>query len=139
MTCGYDEAVVGSFQATKRWLTDMGEPNASHIGLVTTVIFVGGILGAHPASYCLDRYGRRYGRRLGNLIGPMCTTVGSIVQSSAQGYAQFMVVRGLLGVGISFACVAGPCLAAVLAHPRQRGTVFGFFNTLRSVGSIFAA
>lgn len=129
MTCGYDEAVVGSFQAMKPWLAEMGDPDASHIGLVTTVIFIGGFLGALPASYCSDKYGRR----LGILIGSMCTMVGSIIQSSSHGYAQFMVGRGLLGVGISFTCVAGPCLVAELAHPRQRGTVLGYVCETRTL------
>ncbi|TKA34099.1 hypothetical protein B0A50_00079 [Salinomyces thailandicus] len=135
MTCGYDEAVVGSFQAMQPWVDAMGNPDASHIGLVTTVIFIGGFLGAMPASWCSDRYGRK----MGITVGSLCTMIGSIIQSSAYGYSQFMVGRGLLGVGISFTCVAGPSLLAELAHPRQRGTVLGFFNTLWYVGSIVAA
>lgn len=121
MTCGYDEAVVGSFQAMQPWVDAMGNPDASHIGLVTTVIFIGGFLGAMPASWCSDRYGRK----MGITVGSLCTMIGSIIQSSAYGYSQFMVGRGLLGVGISFTCVAGPSLLAELAHPRQRGTVLG--------------
>ncbi|KAE9369065.1 MFS general substrate transporter [Stipitochalara longipes BDJ] len=57
----------------------------------------------------------------------------------AFGYAQFMVGRCLLGVGISFTCIAGPSMVAELAHPRQRGTVLGFFNTFWYVDAIVAA
>lgn len=113
----------------------MSNPDASHQGLITTIIFVGGFIGTFPASPVADRYGRKAGL----LVGSIFTIVGSIIQTSAYGYAQFMVGRCLLGVGISFTCVAGPSMVAELAHPRQRGTVLGFFNTLYYVGSIIAA
>jgi len=107
---------------------DMNYPDASHIGLITTVIFIGGFVGSFPASPVADRYGRKAGL----LIGSIFTIIGSIIQTSAFGYAQFMVGRCLLGVGISFTCVAGPSMVAELAHPRQRGTLY-------YVGSIIAA
>jgi len=113
----------------------MSYPDASHIGLITTIIFVGGFIGAFPASPVSDRYGRKPAM----LIGSLFTLVGTIIQTSAFGYAQFMVGRCLLGVGISFTCVAGPSMVAELAHPRQRGTVLGFFNTFWYVGAIVAA
>lgn len=103
----------------------MGNPDASHIGLITTVLFMGGFVGSFPASPVSDRYGRK----AGILIGSFFTLAGTIIQSSACGLAQFMVGRALLGVGISFTCVACPSMVAELAHPRQRGTVLGFFNT----------
>lgn len=109
MTSGYDEAVVGNFQAMKPWLKDMSYPDASHIGLITTIIFVGGFIGSFPASPVADRYGRKIG---------IFTLIGTIVQTSAFGYAQVMDGRCLLGVGISFTCVAGPSVVAELAHPR---------------------
>lgn len=113
----------------------MSYPDASHIGLITTIIFVGGFIGSFPASPVADNYGRK----MGLYIGSFFTLLGTIIQSSAFGYAQFMVGRCLLGVGISFTCVAGPSMIAELAHPRQRGTVLGFFNTLWYVGAIIAA
>ena len=135
ITCGYDEAVIGSFQAMRPWVAAMGNPDASDTGLVTTVIFIGGFLGAIPGSICSDKFGRK----IGILVGSAFTSVGSIIQTASNSYAQFMVGRGLLGVGISFTCIAGPSLIAELAHPRQRGTVLGFFNTLWYAGSIVAA
>jgi MFS family permease len=135
ITCGYDQAVIGSFQAMVPWTDAMGNPDAQQTGLVTTVIFIGGLLGAIPGSICSDKYGRK----MGILVGSTFTAIGSVIQTSAKGYAQFMVGRGLLGVGISFTCIAGPSLIAELAHPRQRGTVLGFFNTLWYAGSIIAA
>jgi MFS family permease len=113
----------------------MGYPDPSKIGLITTIIFMGGFIGSFPASPVADRYGRK----MGMYIGSFFTLTGTIIQTSAFGYAQFMVGRCLLGVGISFTSVAGPSMIAELAHPRQRGTVLGFFNTLWYVGAIIAA
>ena len=113
----------------------MNNPDASHIGLITTIIFVGGFIGSFPASPVSDNYGRK----MGMCVGSIFTLIGTIIQTSAFGYAQFMVGRCLLGVGRSFTCVAGPSMVAELAHPRQRGTVLGFFNTFWYVGAIVAA
>ena len=113
----------------------MSNPDASHVGLITTIIFVGGFIGSFPASPVADRYGRKAGMYIGSIF----TLVGTMIQTSAFGYAQFMVGRCLLGVGISFTCVAGPSMVAELAHPRQRGTVLSFFNTFWYVGAIIAA
>jgi MFS family permease len=82
----------------------MSYPDASHIGLITTIIFVGGFIGSFPASPVADRYGRK----VGMYIGSFFTLIGTIIQTTAFGYAQFMVGRCLLGVGISFTCIAGP-------------------------------
>jgi len=113
----------------------MPYPDASHIGLITTIIFVGGFIGSLPASPVSDRYGRKAAMYAGSIF----TLIGTIIQTSAFGYAQFMVGRCLLGVGISFTCVTGPSMVAELAHPRQRGTVLGFFNTFWYIGAIVAA
>ena len=110
-------------------------PDASHIGLITTIIFVGGFIGAFPGSPGSDRYVRK----LAMLVGSLFTLIGTIIQTSASGYAQFIVGRCPLGVGISFTFVAGPSMVAELAHPRQRDTFLGFFNTFWYVGAIVAA
>lgn len=60
--------------------------------------------------------------------GSFLAFAGTVVQSLAIGYAQFIVGRYLIGVGIGFILVAGPSLTAELAHPRQRGMVLGGFQ-----------
>lgn len=78
--------------------------DASYIRLITTTIFMGGFIGLLPASPVADRHGRKAGMYIASFF----TLVGTIIQTSAFGYAQFMVGRCLLGVGISFTCIAGP-------------------------------
>ncbi|KAJ5801382.1 uncharacterized protein N7518_003450 [Penicillium psychrosexuale] len=139
MTTGYDESVVGSFQSMKPWVKDMGNPDSSRIGLITTIVFVGGFVGALIASPTVDYFGRR----VAMFVGASLTFSGSVIQTAAQSAAQsagmFIGGRFLIGVGITLTCVAGPSLLFELAHPATRGTISSLFNVLWYVGSIIAA
>ncbi|KAF4769426.1 hypothetical protein N7455_008500 [Penicillium solitum] len=135
MTTGYDESVVGSFQSMKPWVKDMGYPDSSRIGLITSIVFVGGFVGALVASPTADYFGRR----VGMFVGSTLTFVGTIIQTAAQTAGMFIGGRFLIGFGISFTCVAGPSLLFELAHPAMRGTISSLFNVLWYVGSIIAA
>ncbi|KAE9989014.1 hypothetical protein EG328_003331 [Venturia inaequalis] len=113
----------------------MGHPNASKVGLITAILFVGGVVGAIAAPPVTDKWGRR----MGLLVGCLFTLAGAIIQTCAQGSAVFIVGRLLIGVGISFTLCAGPSLLNELAHPRMRGKIGASFNLLWYVGSIVAA
>ncbi|KAJ6190325.1 hypothetical protein N7519_000346 [Penicillium mononematosum] len=126
MTTGYDESVVGSFQSMKPWTKDMGNPNPSRIGLITSIVFVGGFVGALVASLTADHFGRR----VGMFVGASLTFVGTILQTAAQNSDMFIGGRFLIGFGISFTCVAGPSLLSELAHPAMRGIISCLFNVL---------
>lgn len=97
----------------------MGHLNASKVGLITAILFVGGVVGAFLAPPVTDRWGRR----VGLLVGCLLTLTGAVVQTCAQGSAVFIVGRFLIGVGISFTLCAGPSLLNELAHPRMRGKI----------------
>jgi hypothetical protein len=97
----------------------MGHPNASMIGLITTVVFVGGFAGAIVAGPFADAYGRRWAIFFGSLL----TFCGTIVQTAARSVAMFISGRLVIGIGISFTCIAGPSLLTELAHPDMRGTI----------------
>ncbi|KAB8225197.1 hypothetical protein BDV33DRAFT_199035 [Aspergillus novoparasiticus] len=135
MTTGYDECVVGSFQTIKPWIEEMGNPVPSQIGLITTIIFVGGFMGALVASLTADYFGRR----VGMLIGASRTFIGTAIQIAAQNSNIFIGGRLMIGVGITFTCVTGPSLLFELARPSMRGTIASLFNVLWYVGSIIGA
>ena len=113
----------------------MRNPSPNKIGLITTIIFIGGFIGSFPESPVADRLAAN--PPFSSV--PFFELAGILIQCTSFGYAQFMVRRCLIGVGISFTCVAGPNTVAELMHPRQRGTVLGFFNTFWYVGAIVAA
>lgn len=105
---------------------DMGYPNSRRIGLVTSIVFVGGFVGALVASPTADYFGRR----VGMFVGSTLTFAGTIIQTAAQNAGMFIGGRFLIGFGISFTCVAGPSLLFELAHPAMRGTISSLVREL---------
>lgn len=97
----------------------MGYPDASRIGLITAIVFVGGFVGAFIASPTADYLGRR----VGMLVGASLTFTGAVIQTAAQNSNMFIGGRFLIGLGINFTCVAGPSLLFELARPSMRGTI----------------
>ncbi|KAG9522147.1 MFS sugar transporter-like protein, partial [Aureobasidium melanogenum] len=135
MVTGYDESVVGSFQSMQPWRDSMDHPNASRVGLITTMVFVGGFVGAFVAPATSDYFGRR----MSMLVGSTIALIGTVLQTAAQNSDMFMAGRFLVGLGISFTCIAGPPLLYELAHPSMRAATASTFNVLWYVGSIIAA
>jgi hypothetical protein len=95
----------------------MGNPSDEILGLITAVVFIGGIVGALFASWPADTFGRRVTLFGGSLL----SIVGSVLQSAAPGRSVFIAGRLILGIGISFTTSAGPSLLNEVAHPRLRG------------------
>ncbi|KAL3294213.1 hexose transporter protein [Colletotrichum asianum] len=124
ITVGYDEVIVGSFQALQPWQDAMGNPSTENLGLITCTVFIGGFFGALLAAAPADRYGRRFALQIGSFLG----VVGSIIV--------FIGGRAVLGVGLSFTTTAGPNLLTELAHPRLPDPVT---NVLWYLGSIIAS
>ena len=104
----------------------MGNPGSSFLGLLVSVVFVGGFVGAFVAAPVSDRYGRRVGIAVGSVL----CIIGTALQSAAQERGMFLGGRVIIGIGISFTTCAGPTLVNELSHPAFRGTIssmVGFF------------
>lgn len=146
MTVGYDEVIVGTFQAMDPWqkgetlarttnsgampmcttqsheqlinlFSAMGNPTPGILGLITALVFVGGFAGALVVAYPADKFGRRPTIQFGSLL----CIIGSALQSAAPNRNVFIGGRFILGFGISFTTCAGPSLLNELSHPRLRG------------------
>jgi len=126
ITAGFDEVTTGSFQAMAPWQTDMQYPDASRLGLITSMLFVGGIVGSIVGPYIADTWGRRTVLATG---AASCLT-GSILQSASQNVGMFIFSRSLIGLGVVQTLVGGPSLVAELSHPRVRGSVLAFVSVL---------
>ena len=97
----------------------MDHPNASRLGLITAVVFVGGFVGSFVAPPTSDYFGRR----ISMLVGSMIALSGTVLQTAAHNFDMFIAGRFLVGIGISFTCVAGPPLLYELAHPSMRASM----------------
>jgi len=61
-------------------------------------------------------------------IGAWVIIIGSIVVSTAETLAQFVVGRFLLGVGIQIMVVSAPAYAVEISPPHWRGRAVGMFS-----------
>lgn len=124
VTAGFDEVTAGSFQAMTPWQTAMGNPSPSRLGLITSILYAGGVVGALIGAPIADRWGRRTVMA----TGAATCLVGSIIQSTSVNVDMFIASRALIGMGVVQSLIGGPSLVAEIAHPRIRGTILSFVS-----------
>ncbi|KAK4129098.1 general substrate transporter [Parathielavia appendiculata] len=133
---GYDgslmTAIIGmpTFQSTLD-VADTGQKAA----VIFSMYSVGAMVGMPFAAFIADKLGRRKSMFSGAVI----IILGMIIISSSHSYAQFVVGRFVLGLGISVMTVAAPAYAVEVAPPHWRGRCTGFYNCGWFGGSIPAA
>jgi len=88
---------------------------AGDLGLLTAVYFLTFAAAQLPVGILLDRYGPR---RVQSMLLLVAAT-GAALFSSAQGYASLVMARGLIGLGVAAALMAG-FKATVLWFPKDR-------------------
>ena len=69
-------------------------------------------------------------------VGAWVIIIGSIVVSTAETLAQFVVGRFLLGVGIQIMVVSAPAYAVEISPPHWRGRAVGMFSETQNEASI---
>lgn len=124
MTAGYDEATAGSFQSMASWKADLGHPDSAQVGLITSMLYAGGIVGSIVGGPVADLWGRRAVLILGTA---MCI-IGTVLQASAVNVGMFIAGRALIGFGVTNSLIGGPSLVTELAHPRIRSTILSFVS-----------
>uniref|UniRef100_A0A0K3CPR3 FGENESH: predicted gene_14.98 protein n=1 Tax=Rhodotorula toruloides TaxID=5286 RepID=A0A0K3CPR3_RHOTO len=137
---GFDDGLIGSFQAYPSWHRALGYPSSSAIGLLNAAAYIAGLLTAPVAGYVADRWGRRWCVRYSAIAGLVATAIGACAGiDDASGYAFFIVSRIIFGSGLAFCVVISPILLQELPHPSQRVIIAGLFNTNYAVGNFIAA
>lgn len=124
ITAGFDEGTSGSFQAMDTWQEAMGYPDASRIGLITSMLFAGGIVGGIIGAPIADLWGRRWVI----ITGASSCIAGTILQSAAVNVGMFIAGRTLIGMGVVQTLIGGPSLVAEISHPRIRSTILTFVS-----------
>lgn len=105
------------------------------LGLITSVFFVGYILGQVPWGIVADKYGVKRIMAISMLGIAVCTVLFGLAVS----YWEVVVSRffaGLLGAGIFAPSVK---LASMWFKPKKRGTALGIMNLGGSLGLVFAS
>jgi sugar porter (SP) family MFS transporter len=93
------------------------------------------MVGAPVAAIIADKLGRRKSMFIGGVI----INLGMIIISTSHSFAQIVVGRFILGLGIAVMTVAAPAYAVEVAPPHWRGRCTGFYNCGWFGGSIPAA
>jgi len=93
------------------------------------------MVGAPFAATLSDKFGRRKAMFCGGAV----IIIGMIIISTAMKFAQLVVGRFVLGLGIAIMTVAAPAYSIEIAPPHWRGRCTGFYNCGWFGGSIPAA
>ena len=84
---------------------------------MTGLLELGAVLGAFQSGFLADRFSRKL--TIG--IGSLWFIVGSVIQASAQTYAELVVGRFIGGVGIGILSSTAPMYISEIAPPNVRG------------------
>jgi len=135
MNNGYDGSMMNGLQTVVNWQTYFNHPTGSILGVFNAIQSIGGIVGLPLAPYLNDRLGRRWALFIGDVV----MLVGVALQTAAQNVGMFIGCRFLIGIGLSFACMAAPVLITELAFPTHRAPITSLYNSSWYLGSIVAA
>ncbi|ORY22892.1 and other transporter-domain-containing protein [Naematelia encephala] len=129
---GFDLSLTGSIQASSQWQTYFGTPKGSLLGILTAITTLGMVVGAFPAPYLNNHYGRKSGPVVGSII----IIVAAILQTAAKNVGMYIAGRFLTGLGILFAHNASPAMLTEFAPKTERSVALNTYIPFYVLGSI---
>ncbi|KAK8584673.1 hypothetical protein V6N13_138627 [Hibiscus sabdariffa] len=108
--------------------------SAKEQSLITSVVFIGMLVGAYSWGVIADKYGRRKGF----LMTALVTTLAGFASAFSPNYVSLLVFRCVVGIGLG----GGPVLCSWLLEfipPPNRGTWMVVFQAFWTVGTVFEA
>ncbi|OTB09492.1 hypothetical protein M426DRAFT_50479 [Hypoxylon sp. CI-4A] len=131
---GYDQGVLGSLIGLPRFLSTLGDPDATIQGLVVSIYSVGCILGCLLAAF----YGLRLGRRNCILAGCILVMIGGSVQSATYHLVQIIIFRIVAGMGTGILSSTIPVWISEICSPTKRGQKTALQLTCVLTGNVTA-
>ncbi|TVY34456.1 Lactose permease [Lachnellula subtilissima] len=132
---GFDASMMNALQSVAQWRAYFGLPDATILGLINSIFYLGKLSGVVVASYSIDRWGRKNIMMIGFII--LC--VGALIQATSTTLAQLVISRYIVGIGAAVIGLPAPIIIAELAYPTQRGAATSLYNTSFFIGSIFSS
>ncbi|KAF2453534.1 general substrate transporter [Lineolata rhizophorae] len=142
---GLDIGMVSGFQAMAGFLEVFGYEDPTQPGgyglktivqtLMTSLMVMGGFLGAFAAGAIMDFLGRRSGLWVGSGL----TLLGAILQMTVTSYAGLYVCRIILGLGNGVLLVSGQVFMQEVANPQLRTASFGTNQFWMAFGQLIGA
>jgi MFS family permease len=104
--------------------------SGSQVGLAATVMFAGLGSAALAAGQMTDRRGPKWGIVLGALV----YAAALVLMPSANGFAAFLVIRALEGVGIGVLIVCLEAALNLIVAEKRRGRAMGTYSLVFAAG-----
>ena len=117
-----------------RLMADLGL-DAAQLGVITAAYFLIAAAAQLPLGFVLDRFGPRR-VQAGCLL---LAGVGALMFANAQDHVSLFVARGLIGLGVASALLAGLKALAMSCPPQRLGLFNGIFMSLGATGAIAAS
>ncbi|KAI0120955.1 general substrate transporter [Xylariales sp. AK1849] len=126
---GYNQAGIGGLLTESDWVKTFPEIDTVNTtgaeksrkstlqGFVVAVFVIGALIGALSCSYTGDKFGRRPVI----FVAGVCTLIGSVLEGSSFGLAQFIVGRVILGLGVGQLSSIVPVWQSETSGAKNRG------------------
>jgi MFS family permease len=117
-----------------RLMSDLGL-DAAQLGWITAAYFLIAATAQLPLGFLLDRFGPR-------LVQSSCLLlagVGALIFANAHAPVSLFVARGLIGLGVASALLAGLKALAMSCPPQRLGLFNGIFMSVGATGAIAAS
>lgn len=134
-TNGYDGSLMNGLEAMDSWVKTYNNPDAAILGLLVSIMYIGGVLAIPLVPWIADTYGRR----IGIVIGCLVMLFGVALVSIGGHVALFVIGRLILGFGLGIAQSCSPLLLTELVHPQHRPQYSTIYNALWYVGSVIGS
>ncbi|CAO3641792.1 unnamed protein product [Cunninghamella echinulata] len=116
---GYDQGVLSGILVNHDWLDQFGRPSEFMQGWVVSIFLLGAWVTSYPASWVMDRFGRR----LTIFSGAIVFIIGGILQTASFDLPMLLIGRLFSGFGIGFLSTVLPVYTSELSRAHNRGTV----------------
>jgi MFS family permease len=102
-------------------------------GLMTSSVWIGGIIAGFGFGWVTDKFGRR----LAMFWAAFSLIIAVALQTAAQNMAMFVLARILIGFGMTAAGIAGPIYLAETMPTKWRGWSLAIFNDFFYIGKLY--